>query len=313
MERATGLEPAASSLGSLHSTGYLRKGDVLVLNNTKVMPARLPGRKPTGGSVDILLTEKIDDRRWACIVSGVKRGLSEVQVDVAGTTVRLKGGTPFWTAEFAEGLDGTKLMAACGKMPLPHYIKRGKNEKEAEDYERYQTVYAECEGSIAAPTAGLHFDDALLQAIRQMGVRVVAVTLHIGVGTFFLIKSEYVERHEMHREYYSVPSDALDVIRDAKESGARVIAVGTSAVRTLETAWAGTNGASRAGYTDLFIYPGYRFKVVDALITNFHLPRSTPLMLVCAFAGKEAVRQAYREAIERGYRFYSYGDAMFVS
>lgn len=295
-------------------TGYLREGDVLVLNNTKVMPARLLGRKPTGGGVEILLTEKIDDRRWFCIVGGVKRGPEEVQVDVEGTAVRLVAETPFWTAEFPEGLDGTKFMAAFGRMPLPHYIKRGKNEREVEDYERYQTVYAQSEGSIAAPTAGLHFDDTLLKRIEKMGVRVVTITLHIGIGTFFLIKTEYVEEHEMHREAYSLPADALKVMRDAKERGGRVIAVGTSVVRTLETAWAGANnGASQAGYTQLFIYPGYRFKVVDALITNFHLPRSTPLMLICAFAGKEAVHQAYREAIERRYRFYSYGDAMFVS
>jgi S-adenosylmethionine:tRNA ribosyltransferase-isomerase len=203
-------------------------------------------------------------------------------------------------------------MASCGTLPLPHYIKRG-NGTETEDYARYQTVYACREGSIAAPTAGLHFDDDLMARIAAMGVTIARVTLHIGVGTFFLIKSDRVEDHTMHGEHYTLTPETLERVRETKSRGGRVIAVGTSAVRTLETACASTNGTSLAGCTTLFIYPGYTFRTVDALITNFHLPRSTPLMLVAAFAGKDAIDGAYREAIDRQYRFYSYGDAMFIS
>jgi S-adenosylmethionine:tRNA ribosyltransferase-isomerase len=294
-------------------TGYLRKGDVLVLNNTKVIRAKLTGRKASGGLVDILLVEKLGDTRWSCLIGGVKRGAGYMRVDVNGTAVQLEAGTPFWTVEFPEVKDASKIIDDCGNMPLPRYIKRGKNGNGVEDYARYQTVYAVHEGSIAAPTAGLHFDHRLLEDIQGMGVSIVTITLHIGVGTFFLIKAEYVEGHEMHRESYSVSPDTIQIIRDAKRNGGRVIAVGTSAVRTLETIWPPGNGTSPSGCTGLFIYPGYSFKVVDALVTNFHLPRSTPLMLVSAFAGKEAVQAAYREAVEQGYRFYSYGDAMFVS
>jgi S-adenosylmethionine:tRNA ribosyltransferase-isomerase len=294
-------------------TEYLREKDLIVVNDTKVIPARLIGKKKTGGIVEILLTEKLDERRYYCLVNGVKRGIGKAEVHVGETMVQLEAGLPFWTIEFPEDRDAATLMADSGRMPLPHYIKRDKDREEPEDYDHYQTVYARHEGSIAAPTAGLHFSEALLNDIQEMGVKVARVTLHIGVGTFFLIKSEEVEGHEMHREYYSMPPDSLKAVRETKAAGGRVIAVGTSAVRTLETACACNNGASLSGYSGLFIYPGYRFRVVDALITNFHLPRSTPLMLVCAFAGKDAIQTAYKDAIERSYRFYSYGDAMLIS
>lgn len=294
-------------------TAYLRENDLIVVNDTKVIPARLAAVKETGGGVDILLTEKIDGRRWSCLATGLKKGTSEARVSVGGTHVVLRAAPPHWTVEFPEGTDAAAFMARSGKMPLPHYIKREKNGEGSDDVERYQTVYAREEGSIAAPTAGLHFDADLLRRIGDMGVGVVTITLNIGIGTFFLIKSAHVEGHEMHREYYSLTPEALDAVRKTKECGGRVIAVGTSTVRTLETVLARQNGTPLAGYTDLFIYPGYRFQAVDALITNFHLPRSTPLLLVCAFAGKERIETAYREAIGRGYRFYSYGDAMFIS
>ena len=257
--------------------------------------------------------EKIDGRRWSCLATGLKKGTREAQVSVGGTPLTLRPAPLHWTVEFPEELDGAAFMARHGKMPLPHYIKRAKNGRESDDDERYQTVYAREEGSIAAPTAGLHFDEDLLRRIGDMGVAIIKITLHVGIGTFFLMKSAHVEGHEMHREHYCLSPGALEAVRKTKEDGGRVIAVGTSTVRTLETVRAGGNGAALAGYTDLFIYPGYRFQVVDALITNFHLPRSTPLMLVCAFAGKESIETAYREAIGRGYRFYSYGDAMFIS
>jgi S-adenosylmethionine:tRNA ribosyltransferase-isomerase len=292
----------------------LREKDLLVLNDTKVFPARIAARKGTGGTVDILLTEPVDERRWLCLVNGLKRSTDGTEVFVGDTVVRLKAGTSFWTAEFPEAVDVRRIMTEHGRMPLPNYIKRGKNGDDSrDDYERYQTVYAREEGSIAAPTAGLHFDEGLLGRIAAAGVGIARVTLHIGVGTFFLIKSEDVEGHVMHREFYTIPAACADAVRRTKEKGGRVIAVGTSAVRTLESAWSHRNGDELSGYTELYIYPGYRFNVVDALITNFHLPRSTPLMLVSAFAGTEAIGAAYREAIEQRYRFYSYGDAMFIS
>jgi S-adenosylmethionine:tRNA ribosyltransferase-isomerase len=294
-------------------TEYLRAGDLLVVNDTRVIPARIAGRKATGGYVEILLTEEIDEKRWSCLVTGVRKSSGETPVRVGDTEVRLVPGEAFWMLETTGGIRVTHLMKDYGVMPLPPYIRREKDSRDPDDYEDYQTVYARREGSIAAPTAGLHFDESLFERIRGMGVTVVSITLHIGIGTFFLVKSEHVEGHEMHREYYSMPASAMEAVRRTKERKGRVVAVGTSAVRTLETAFGGSNGGSPAGFTDLFIYPGYEYRVVDALITNFHLPRSTPLFLVSAFAGKEALENAYKEAIERRYRFYSYGDAMFIS
>jgi S-adenosylmethionine:tRNA ribosyltransferase-isomerase len=293
---------------------YLTAGDVMVLNDTRVLPSRLRLKKATGGIVDVLLVDRTDDRkRWTCLVNGIKRSVHEMPVYAGETRVTLKPSEPFWFADFDREGDDEAIMSAFGRMPLPHYIKRAGAE-DPEDDERYQTVYAQSSGSIAAPTAGLHFDEDLLDRIRRMGVEVVKITLHIGVGTFFLIKTKDVEEHEMHREYYSLRPETLAAVAKAKAEGRRVIAVGTSAARTLETACARENKAPcLSGYTGLFIYPGYRFRVADGLITNFHLPRSTPLMLVSAFAGKSAIDSAYREAIEQGYRFYSYGDSMFVS
>jgi S-adenosylmethionine:tRNA ribosyltransferase-isomerase len=320
-------------------TRYLRKGDVLVLNDTKVLPARLKGKKPTGGLVDVLLVEKIDEHRWSCLVDGAKRAVDTFGVKVGDMQVRLERKEDFWQADFLDA-SADEVMARHGTMPLPHYIKRGENGMGALDAERYQTVYAERRGSIAAPTAGLHFTEELLDRISMMGVTIVKVTLHIGVGTFFLVKKEYVEEHRMHREYFSVQRHIFELIRDARTRGGRILGVGTSTVRTLETLGArnhnGTGDSSGngscdrdrsglpndydrdngpgtlQGYTDLFIRPGYRFTAVDGMITNFHLPRSTPLLLVCAFAGKKNIFEAYRQAMALSYRFYSYGDAMLI-
>lgn len=294
-------------------TEFLRAGDLLVVNDTRVIPARIAGRKATGGYVEILLTEEIDDRRWSCLVTGVRKGSGKTLVRVGDTEVCLTPGEDFWTIETTGNIDVTRLMKDYGVMPLPPYIRREKDSRHPDDYEDYQTVYARQDGSIAAPTAGLHFDEGLFERIRAMGVTIASITLHIGIGTFFLVKSEHVEGHEMHREYYSMPASTMEAIRQAKQRRGRIVAVGTSAVRTLETAFHADNGGSPAGFTDLFIYPGYEYRVVDALITNFHLPRSTPLFLVCAFAGKEVLEKAYKEAVGQRYRFYSYGDAMFIS
>ncbi len=290
---------------------YLRPDDLLVLNDTKVLPARLKGRKPTGGLVDVLLVEKIDEHRWSCLVDGVRRATDKIDVEIGDVQLRLERKGQFWNGDFL-GASADEVMARHGAMPLPHYIKRGENGTNALDVERYQTVYAEKGGSIAAPTAGLHFTAGLLDRISTMGVVIARVTLHIGVGTFFLVKEEHVEEHAMHREYFSVQPGVHELVEKTRARGGRVFAVGTSAVRTLETLVARNQNGGVQGYTDLFIYPGYRFKAVDGLITNFHLPRSTPLLLACAFAGKENILEAYRQAMALSYRFYSYGDAMLI-
>jgi len=290
---------------------YLRAGDVLVLNDTKVLPARLKARKPTGGAVNILLVEPLDGSRWNCLVDGANKGSNEFEVTVGEEKARLVRTGQYWQIEFP-GASVDEVMARHGKMPLPHYIKRGENGKGSIDVERYQTVYAKQPGSIAAPTAGLHFTDELLARIAGMGVHVVKITLHIGVGTFFLVKTENVEEHTMHREYYTVQPEIMSLVRSSKDRGARIFGVGTSAVRTLESAWSANGARQLDGYTELFIHPGYGFKAIDCLMTNFHLPRSTPLLLACAFAGKANLLRAYREAMDRGYRFYSYGDSMLV-
>lgn len=290
---------------------YFRADDVLVLNDTKVLPARLEARKRTGGALHILLVERIDTSKWTCLVDGARGVSHELDVTVGEEKARLVRTGQYWQIEFLTA-SADEVMGRYGRMPLPHYIKRGENGKGGIDAERYQTVYAQQPGSIAAPTAGLHFTEQLLDRIACMGVHIVKVTLHIGVGTFFLVKAEHVEEHIMHREYYVVQPDIMSVIRSARTRGSRIFGVGTSAVRTLESVWSENGGAVLAGYTDLFIHPGYDFKAIDCLITNFHLPRSTPLLLVCAFAGKANILRAYREAMERGYRFYSYGDSMLI-
>lgn len=292
-------------------TQYLKEGDVLVLNDSKVIPARIPAKKITGGSVDILLIEKISDKRWFCLVNGVRGNIGELKVVIGPREARLKRGEEYWMVDFDSSDSMVDMISEYGKMPLPPYIKR-KERNGSIDFDRYQTVYAEMPGSIAAPTAGFHFTEQLLGAIRGMGVNIVKITLHIGVGTFFLIKTENVKDHRMHGEYYHVTSETKTFIKKAKDEGRRIIACGTSVVRTLESLFNGNGNVPLAGKTELFIYPGHTFKAVDALITNFHLPRSTPLLLVSAFAGTGEIMRCYAEAKEKGYRFYSYGDAMFI-
>ncbi len=292
---------------------YLRGGDVLVLNNSKVFPARLKAVKETGGALDLLLTERRPTDRWRCLLQGVKKGTNRLRVSVGRWQAELTRDESegVWEIEFLHDVDSFDIIKECGVMPLPGYIKR-KEGTDPEDFDRYQTVYADPPGSIAAPTAGFHFTDDLLERLEKKGVLIVKITLHVGVGTFFLVKTEHVEEHSMHREHYSLSPEVQAAVSLAKEQGRRVVACGTSAVRTLETLYSRNGSTPLSGYTDLFIYPGYPFKAVDVLITNFHVPRSTPLLLVSAFAGKDEVKRCYKEAIERDYRFYSYGDAMLV-
>ncbi len=293
---------------------FLRPGDCLILNDSRVLPARLLGQRlPGGGACEVLLLIDRGENVWECIVRPGKH---------LRTGARLAFGDGELTAEVAEVLpDGNRLvrffyegiflevLERLGKMPLPPYIK-----EELRDRERYQTVYSRVNGSAAAPTAGLHFTPELLETIAARGVRIGYVTLHVGLGTFRPVKEDEVEAHEMHREYCTVPEETARLINETKANGGRVVCVGTTSCRTLES-WAEEDGTMRAsaGWTGIYIYPGYRFKVMDALVTNFHLPQSTLLMLVSAFAGRENVLRAYEEAVRERYRFFSFGDAMFIS
>ncbi len=294
-----------------------RPGDVLVVNESKVLPARLLGRKPTGAPSEILLTRPApgasDDHLWEALVrpgSKLKPGRTVLVADDLSVEIldSVSGGGRL--VRLVTDLSAEEALERYGHMPLPPYIER---DDEALDRERYQTVYARTPGSVAAPTAGLHFTSDVLAALEAMGVRRAAVTLHVGVGTFRPVEEDDPGEHEMHREWYEVTADAAATVNEAREAGGRVWAVGTTAVRTLESV-AGPEGriAPGSGETDLFIRPGYRFRAVDCLLTNFHLPRSTLLMLVAAFVGYERTMDAYREAISGDYRFYSYGDAMAV-
>ncbi len=290
---------------------YFRKSDVLVLNDSKVFPARLKAVKETGGKVDILLVERIDRTGWRCLVNGLRRGAGAIRITVGEHPARLEATENGWHVRFDDDGDSYDIVRRYGKMPLPHYIRRSGGDDQI-DFARYQTVYAERIGSIAAPTAGFHFTEGLIGELKKKEVTIAKVTLHIGTGTFLLIKEPHVQSHTMHSEYYQVDKEVRDYIREARASGRRIVACGTSAVRTVETVCPGNGNAQLAGRTELFIYPGYQFCFVDALITNFHLPRSTPLLLASAFAGREPLMRCYREAIERGYRFYSYGDSMLI-
>ncbi len=288
----------------------LRRGDLLVFNNTRVIPARLFGRKETGGRVEIMLERMIDD--YECIaqlrVSKTPRqGARIILEDHSWIEVTGRDG-PFFRMRIPGGGLGNKL-ERLGHMPLPPYIER---QDTPEDRERYQTVYARHPGAVAAPTAGLHFDSPLLEQIETMGVERAEVTLHVGAGTFQPVRCDRIEDHRMHAEQLEVPKSVCDAVSQTRERGGRVIAVGTTAVRSLETAAAGGVLKPFSGESRIFIYPGYEFRVIDGLVTNFHLPESTLLMLVCALAGREEMLTAYRHAVEQRYRFFSYGDAMLV-
>ena len=292
---------------------HLREGDCLVINDTKVIPARLYGRREgTGGAVEVLLLKRLGDSSWECLVRpgrkcrpGSRLEFGEGRLRAEITDV-IGDGNRIIRFEY-EGIF-EEILDELGEMPLPPYIKHKLAEKD-----RYQTVYARVSGSAAAPTAGLHFTEELLAKIREMGVKIAHVTLHVGLGTFRPVKAEEVTDHHMHTEFYQIDTDQAALINDTRKAGGRVICVGTTSVRTLESA-ADENGFLHAGSGDtaIFIYPGYRFKITDALITNFHLPESTLIMLVSAFAGRENVLAAYREAVEERYRFFSFGDAMMI-
>lgn len=291
---------------------YLNPGDVLVVNETRVIPARLLGeRVPSGGACEVFLLKQLAPKKWETLVRPGRRLREGAQVSfgdrrltaVIGETTQAGGRIVDFQCEgpFEAALD------ALGEMPLPPYIH-----EKLMDKERYQTVYARQEGSAAAPTAGLHFTPALLDRIRAKGVEVVPILLHVGLGTFRPVKVDDVETHEMHSEYYEVTPDAADRVNAARARGSRIIAVGTTSVRTLESACEDGKLVAKKGDTNIFIYPGYEYKLVDCLITNFHLPGSTLIMLVSAFYGRERTLAAYEEAVREAYRFYSFGDAMLI-
>lgn len=291
---------------------YLREGDVLVINNTKVIPARLIGhRKGLTGEVEFLLLKRIDYTKWKCLVRPGKKLQVGAEVEFSpelSAVVRERGEEGERIVEFL--FDGVfeDILARVGAMPLPPYIK-----EKLKDSSRYQTVYSKIDGSAAAPTAGLHFTEQLLERIKEKGVKIVEVLLHVGLSTFRPVKAENVEEHKMHEEYFEISPQAAEEINAAKQEGRRVISVGTTSVRTLESA-ADRKGhlTAGSGNTSIFIYPPYDFKIVDALITNFHLPESTLLMLVSALMGREKALAAYKHAVEERYRFFSFGDACLI-
>ncbi|WPC41290.1 tRNA preQ1(34) S-adenosylmethionine ribosyltransferase-isomerase QueA [Clostridium sp. JS66] len=292
---------------------YLESGDCLVLNDTRVLPARLIGSKEnTGGKIEFLLLKRIDKDKWETLVKPGKRaqvgtrfvfGDGELKAEVVSVE---EDGNRIVKFEY-EGIF-EEVLDKLGQMPLPPYIK-----EKLEDKEMYQTVYSKEQGSAAAPTAGLHFTEELLKKIEEKGVNIAFLTLHVGLGTFRPVKVENIQDHNMHSEYYTMSKETADIINKTKKSGKKVIAVGTTSCRTLETI-GNDKGEVReqSGWTDIFIYPGYKYKVVDKLITNFHLPESTLIMLVSALAGREKIMNAYNTAVKERYRFFSFGDAMFI-
>lgn len=291
---------------------FLREGDCLVMNDSRVLPARLLGRRESGGSVELVLLRDLGGGRWECLSRPGKKTRPGVELSFGEGELRatvedvIEGGNRIVQFHY----DGIflEVLERLGKMPLPPYIK-----EELRDAERYQTVYSRELGSAAAPTAGLHFTKELLAAIEARGVKLCYVTLHVGLGTFRPVKEEEIEDHPMHAEFCIIPEETARIVNETKRSGGRVISVGTTSCRTLES-FAAPDGTLRAssGWTSIFIYPGYRFKCIDALITNFHLPESTLIMLVSALAGREHILRAYETAVKERYRFFSFGDAMFI-
>ena len=313
--RLLALDKISGDVSHLKFTNILdllNEGDLLVFNNTKVVPARLHGCKETGGKVEVLIERITGEHHALAHVRASKSPPSGstllLEGEVSATVLGRQG--ELFELHFAGEQSLLSLLEAHGHMPLPPYMQR---EDRAEDRERYQTVYASVPGAVAAPTAGLHFDDTLLQRLKDKGLDFAFVTLHVGAGTFQPVRVENVTEHPMHSEYIEVCQGVVDKISQTKKTGGRVVAVGTTSARCLESASAQGELAPYYGETDIFIYPGYQFKTVDALLTNFHLPRSTLLMLVCALAGKQHLLSAYQQAVNEEYRFYSYGDAMFIS
>lgn len=312
LDRVTGVigELTFADIG-----GILREGDLLVVNDTRVIPARLSGYKESGGRVEVFLVRKFTTpgEVWACLIKASKPPKPGTSICLSeGMTARVekRGEGETWVVSFSPIESFDDWLDRQGEMPLPPYIRR---DTEGFDRERYQTVFAQVKGAVAAPTAGLHMTPELLESLRSHGVEIVSLTLHVGLGTFMPVRVEDIRHHRMHREYFSIPEQTARAVTTRKKGKGRIVALGTTVARALEQA-ATENGAiyPGEGEADIFIYPGYRFKVIDALITNFHLPKSTLLMLVSAFAGRELMFQAYAEAIRRRFRFYSYGDAMFI-
>lgn len=300
--------------GFQNITQYLNPGDLLVTNNTRVLPARLIGKKETGGRVEILLIPSWNGTKgtWVALMKGsgkLKRGARiRFEQGLEGEVEEVKDGKG--KVRFSYQGEVLDILKKIGHIPLPLYIKR---EDEPLDRDRYQTIFAERDGSIAAPTAGLHFTPSLLQSLKDKGVRNTMITLHIGMGTFIPVKAQNIEDHHMETEWIEISEETAREIEETKTRGGKIIAVGTTTTRALESFSNGNGGVrSDKGMTSLFIYPPYRFRVIDGLITNFHLPKSTLIMLVSAFAGKDFLRRAYQEAVDRKYRFYSYGDAMLI-
>lgn len=297
---------------------YIQRGDALVVNDSKVIPARLLGKKETGGFIEILLLSKKHEDTlhcptWEVLLRPAKRVRAGARIFFEGNCeaiVTARTSDKKWLITFSAQTDFNHFLKQFGRAPLPPYIKRKQDDAGRDsDIDRYQTVYARMPGSVAAPTAGLHFSHHVLNLLQENGIHVAPVTLHVGYGTFLPIETEHVEKHRMEEEYFEISRDAADTINNAQ----RVVAVGTTSTRVLESAADETGKVKPlASNTDLFIYPGYRFKRVNSLLTNFHLPRSSLFLLVCAFAGRDRIQKAYRQAVDNGYRFYSYGDCMLI-
>lgn len=294
---------------------YLPQDSLLVLNDTKVIPARLMATKTkTGGKLELLLVHKLPDNSktevWEALIKGkAKTGASlRIQDKLYGKIIEHKD-NGHWLVEFSYEGNWNEILQEIGQVPLPPYIKGSR----PDDLQRYQTVYARNPGAVAAPTAGLHFTPTLLEQLQQSGIDIAWVTLNVGPGTFAPVRVDNIKDHRMGAEYYSIPESSIELIRQAKQTGRKIVSVGTTTTRSLESSGNENGNIDKPeGWTDIFIYPGYRFKIIDCLLTNFHLPGSTPLIMTCAFAGKPLIMKAYQEAIQEKYRFYSYGDAMLV-
>ena len=300
-------------------TDYFDENDVIVLNNTKVIPARLYGRKDTGANIEVFLLKRISDKVWEVLINPSKRVKEETLIDISPdiyVKVLTRQNEGKWLVELHYDGDFYEILDKVGNIPLPPYIERNMTDEQLKhlDYDRYQTVYAQKEGSVAAPTAGLHFTNDILNKLKNKGVQICNVTLNVGLGTFRSVKVDNILEHKMDSEEYEICKQTAQIITEAKKQGKKITAVGTTSVRTLETCMKKYGEIIETiEDSNLFIYPGFEFKIVDRLITNFHLPKSTLIMLVSAFAGKDFVFKAYEEAIKEQYKFYSYGDCMLIN